>query len=68
MKAEREQSGIDASVRVDFKRCRTEALLPFMEDPEEKLVPNEEIAMKVYKQQTKKLSRDPAAKLSLIHI
>ena len=66
MRAEREQSVIDASVSVDFRQCRTEALLPFMEDPAEKLIPNKDIAMKVYKQQTKKLSRDPVAKEAVL--
>ena len=62
MQSEQEQLVIDSSVSVDFNHGRTEASLPFMEDPVEKLVPNEDIALKVYKQQTKKPSRDKVAK------
>ena len=66
MKSEEEQFKIDASVGIDFARGITDALLPFMEDPEEKLVPNRDIALKVYKQQTRKLSKDPAAKEAVL--
>ena len=62
MKSEQEQFVIDSSVSIDFNHGLTEATLPFMEDPDEKLVPNEDIALKVYKQQTRKLSRDQVAK------
>ena len=62
LKSEREQCAIDSSVSVDFKNGRMEALLPFMEDPTIKLIPNENIAMSVYKQQTKKLEKDPVAR------
>ena len=37
-----------------------------MEDPSGKLVSNKDIAMKVYKQQTRKLSKDPAAKEAVL--
>ena len=66
MKSEQEQYKIENCVSIDFARGETNALLPFMEDPEEKLAPNKEIAMKVYKQQTRKLSKDPAAKAAVL--
>ena len=66
IRAEREQSIIDASVSVDFQHGRTEALLPFMEDPAEKLIPNKDIALKVYRQQTRKLSRDLVSKEAVL--
>ena len=66
LREEREQSIIDSSVVVDFQNKRTEALLPFTANPSEKLAPNRECALKVYKQQTRKLSKDPVAKEAVL--
>ena len=66
LKEEFEQDKIDASVTVNFDENRTEALLPFIDNPKEKLVPNYDVALKVYKQQIKKLNRDAAAKEAVL--
>ena len=56
LQEEFEQSLIDLSVAVNFT-CH----------PMKKLVPNRDCALKVYRQQTKKLSRDPVAKEAVLN-
>ena len=62
LKEEREQDLIESSITVDFENKISTALLPFVVDPDEKLAPNKDIALKVYNQQVKKLSKDPVLK------
>ena len=54
-----QQNVINRSVTVDLENCETRAYLPFMKDPVNRLSPNEHIAMKVYRQQTRELSKKP---------
>ena len=56
IKEEVEQSIINSSMKVDVKNHITTASLPFIRDPAAKLAPNKTKAMKVYKQQLKKLN------------
>ena len=55
IKEEVEQDLIDRSVKVDIERCVTTANFPLLQDPTTKLCPNKDKALKVYKQQIKKL-------------
>ena len=66
LKEEVEQEVIDKSVHVDLEKKKTTATLPFMEDPITQLKPNRDEALRVYRSQLKKLSRDPQAKADVI--
>ena len=66
LREEREQYLIESSVLVDFDKQQTIASLPFTADPTQKLASNKGIALKVYNQQVKKLSKDPIAKKAVI--
>jgi hypothetical protein len=68
LKEEYEQDLIRKSVRVDFDNNETTALLPFIGNPEEKLCSNEEESLKVYRQQLRLLSKNPAAKEALLEM
>ena len=57
--AELEQKLLEDTVEVDFTERVSSATLPFISDPEESLVSNRDIALKVYRQQVKKLAKDP---------
>ena len=46
-----EQSLIDCSVKVDVESCTTTAKLPFLVDPDFRMISNERQAMKVYQNQ-----------------
>ena len=59
IREEVEQSLIDKSVEVDLENCETRADLPFVKDPRGRLTSNEEIAMKVYRHQTRELAKTP---------
>ena len=50
-----EQNLIDKSIIVNLEKCETIAKLPFIKNPTHRLSSNEDIAMKVYKSQIKKL-------------
>ena len=53
---------IDRSVTVDIYKCQTIAKLQFIKDPRNRLSPNENIAMKIYDGQVKKLANCPENK------
>ena len=59
IREEVEQSIIDKSVKVDLVNCETSADLPFIKDPRNRLSSNEDIALKVYRYQTKALDKKP---------
>ena len=65
-KQEFEQHLVRESVTVDLKKKETNALLPFITDPETKLCSNEVEALKVYKQQLKLLEKKPGAKQAVL--
>ena len=65
-KEEREQSIIESTVHVDFENKTTYAYLPFVMNPEEKLITNRYEALKIYNQQIKKLSKTPELKQAVI--
>ena len=46
---------INRSITVSLEKCETIAKLPFIKNPIHQLSTNEDIAMKVYKSQIKKL-------------
>ena len=66
IREEAEQEAIKKSVTIDFERCVSTAVLPFMEDPLKKIAPNRERAMKVYKNTVNKLAKDEARKQQII--
>ena len=49
---------INKSVFVDTNKGKTEAKLPFIQDPLESLAPNKEKAVAVYNSQVRRLSKD----------
>ena len=51
---------------VDLEFERTIAKLPFLVDPEKHLVPNEHVALRVYRGQLQKLSKRPEDKKSVL--
>lgn len=55
-KEEIEQSIINSSITVDLESKTATALLPFIADPEARLVNNKDKAMKTYQQQVRKLN------------
>jgi len=57
IREEIEQDLINKSVSVDIENQVTIATLPFIQDPELRLQPNRHKALKVYHQQTKRLSK-----------
>ena len=59
LREEFEQHLVDTSVEVNFETGTTSALLPFIADPTEKLASNEENALRIYRQQIKKLAKNP---------
>ena len=61
-----EQSLIERSVMVDVESCTTTAKLPFLVDPDVRLISNERQAMKVYQNQIKKLEMAPSDKTEVI--
>ena len=63
---EKEQEVIVQTVNVDLEKGVTVATLPFIEDPIKKLKPNRDEAMRVYRSQVSKLSKDPQAKADVI--
>ena len=65
-KQEREQCLIEDCVTLNLKDKEVIASLPFICNPDEKLSPNHDVALKVYNQQLKKLSRDPEKKTGVI--
>ena len=66
IKEEAEQQLINNTVFVDTKQRETIARLPFIHDPKIKLSHNKDIAMKVYRQQTRKLEKNPKDKEDII--
>ena len=58
IREEVEQDMINKSVNVDFQTRTTTACLPFMQDPQIKLAPNKNVALKVYQQQLRKLNKN----------
>ena len=58
IKEEVEQSLIKNSIRLDLKTNIITAKLPFMNDPQTKLAPNKDKALKIYFQQLRKLNKD----------
>ena len=63
---EAEQSVINRCVNVDIDRRITMASLPFLTQPDLKLVPNEKSVLKIYKSQVRKLDKKPDEKLAVI--
>ena len=61
-----EQGLIERSVSVNVDRGITTAKLPFVADPDSRLVPNENEALKVYRGQIKKLNKNPDDLLAVI--
>ena len=59
IREEVEQSITEKSVKVDLVNCETSADLPFIKDPRNRLSSNEDIALKVYRYQTKALDKKP---------
>ena len=55
-KEEIEQNIINSSITIDFVSKTATALLPFIADPETRLVNNKDKAMKTYQQQVRKLN------------
>merc|ERR1711965_358822 len=53
-----EQDIINKSVFVDTNKGKTEAKLPFIQDPSRNLAPNKEKALAVYNSQVRRLSKD----------
>ena len=66
IKEEVEQSIIDSSVKIDPQTKTITATLPFTSDPVMKLSPNYDIALKIYRQQLRKLSNSPTDKAEII--
>ena len=58
IKEEVEQDIINKSVFVDTNKGKTEAKLPFIQDPSRNLAPNKEKALAVYNSQVRRLSKD----------
>merc|ERR1712048_1081236 len=58
IKEEVEQDIINKSVSVDTSKGKTEAKLPFIQDPLKSLAPNKEKAVAVYNSQVRRLSKD----------
>ena len=56
IKEEVEQDIINKSVFVDTNKGKTEAKLPFIQDPSRNLAPNKEKALAVYNSQVRRLS------------
>ena len=67
IKEEFEQDVINQSVIVDTKNGSSMATLPLMFDPSTHLVPNRDIALKVYNQQLKRLSKNNKDKEDVIN-
>ena len=63
---EMEQALIERCVTVDVSRGVTTAKLPFVLEPDTRLAPNEQMALKVYKGQVRKLSDKAADRLAVI--
>ena len=51
---------------VDIERGKTTAKLPFVMDPDARLAPNEHSALKVFRNQVKKLSSRPKDKMAVL--
>ena len=62
IKEEVEQHLINQSVTVDVETKESWATLPLLHNPEVKLVPNKDKALKIYRQQLKKLDQSPEDK------
>ena len=63
---ELEQGIIERCVMVDLENSRTVAKLPFLVDPESRLVSNETQALNVFRRQVKRLSLKPEDKSMVI--
>ena len=61
-----EQNLIEQNVVVDPDKGVTTCKLPFLVDPDSRLVPNEQVALKVFRQQVKKLNDSPEDKAMVI--
>ena len=61
-----EQCLIEKSVKIDLNAGHTIASLPFLSDPIKKLASNKHIALKIYRNQVKKLNQNPADKNDVI--
>ena len=66
MREEFEQNLIQKSITVDLVKQEAVGYLPFTSNPDEKLTSNSEVAMKVYRQQTRMLVRKPQLKKAII--
>ena len=67
LQEEYEQDLINNSVHVDFDNEETVASLPFNCDPTLRLKPNKEIALKIYKQQLRRINRNWADRGDVIN-
>ena len=61
-----EQDLIEWNVFVDPDKCVTSCKLPFLVDPESRLVPNDNGALQVFRQQVRKLNANPEDKAAVI--
>ncbi len=66
VKEEVEQSIIDNSIKIDLSTQSITATLPFIANPINRLTPNKDMALKVYRQQLKKLDQNPKDKAEII--
>ena len=66
LREEFEQDLIQKSITVDLVKKEAVGYLPFTSDPDEKLASNKEVAMKVYRQQTKMLAKKPQLRKAII--
>ena len=66
IKGEYQQSLIDKSVTLDTEKMVCTALLPFIEDPDRKLVTNERSARKVYNNVVRKLAKNDEDRKAVI--
>ena len=61
-----EQDLIERNVFVDLDKGVTSCKLPFLVDPESRLVPNDNGALQVFRQQVRKLNANPEDKAAVI--
>ena len=66
IQAENEQDVIEKAVVVDTVKNITQAKLPFLVDPDTRLVPNESDALRVFKKQVKILNLKPEDKAAVL--
>ena len=66
MQEEYEQHIIDKSITVDIQNGVSIASLPFIERPENILVPNRDEALRIFMHETKRLEKCPKSKEEVV--